>query len=355
MIAFVTGGCGFVGRHLTKRLLADGYAVWLLDNLSVGLNPSEWLPDGFADIGLRDGLAIWRRGEQEVVFIKDDALHFFPSQLQLGQARKLINLPVFNSVYHLASVVGGRAVIEEDPMAVAIDLAIDAAFFRWVVKEKEKVGRVLYTSSSAAYPVDLQIEGKARALKEEYIDFSGSLGVPDMTYGWSKLTGEYLARVCARYYGVPVACVRPFSGYGGDQDQTYPIPAIARRAAQREDPLIVWGTGRQGRDFVHIDDCIEAMIRTLREISDGGSVNIGTGVLTNFLEIAEIFTALAGYKPDIKPLIDEPEGVGSRYSDTTRMKEVLKWEPSIDLREGLERVLREQRQALGVKPPVRAG
>ena len=99
------------------------------------------------------------------------------------------------------------------------------------------------------------------ALAESDIDFSGGkLGQPDMTYGWSKLTGEYLARIAAEYYDLSVACVRPFSGYGEDQDLSYPIPAIAARAAGQETPFEVWGTGKQGRDFVHIEDCIEAMI-----------------------------------------------------------------------------------------------
>jgi len=79
------------------------------------------------------------------------------------------------------------------------------------------------------------------------IDFtSGELGQPDMTYGWSKLTGEYLSCLAAKQYGVHIACVRPFSGYGEDQDLSYPVPAIAYRVARGDDPVAVWGTGEQG-------------------------------------------------------------------------------------------------------------
>jgi nucleoside-diphosphate-sugar epimerase len=227
-------------------------------------------------------------------------------------------------------------------MAVAIDLAIDATFFRWVVRNREQIGRVLFASSSAAYPIHLQADQGAIALKEAYISFDENLGQPDMTYGWSKLSGEYLARIAAQHYGVHVACVRPFSGYGGDQDGTYPVPAIARRAALREDPLIVWGTGEQGRDFVHIDDCIDAMLVALEKISDGTGVNIGSGQLTTFKQLAQLFADLAGYTPIVKPLIDKPMGVHSRYADTTEMEARLGWRPRVSLRDGMRRVLNEQ-------------
>src|SRR5262249_23155557 len=105
------------------------------------------------------------------------------------------------------------------------------------------------------------------ALREDLISFQGNIGKPDMTYGWSKLTGEYLATLAASRYGIHVACVRPFSGYGEDQDLSYPVPAIADRAAGRENPLTVWGTGKQARDFVYIDDCIEAMLVVIEKVA----------------------------------------------------------------------------------------
>jgi nucleoside-diphosphate-sugar epimerase len=173
------------------------------------------------------------------------------------------------------------------------------------------------------------------------IDFAGGrLGAPDMTYGWAKLTGEYLARVAATTYGLKVACVRPFSGYGEDQDVSYPIPAIAARAARREDPLTVWGSGRQGRDFVHIDDCVTVMGRALSMIHDGSAINIGSGHLTTFLEVAQLFANLAGYQPEIRPLEDKPVGVQARYADTSRLLARLHWSPRIPLETGFLRVLR---------------
>lgn len=326
-LAVVTGGCGFVGRHLVKQLIREGSDVWIIDNLSTGIAPVKWLS--------KEELV-------RIMFTNDDAINVFSQQRDVPRA----GMAYFEEVYHLASVVGGRAVIEGDPMAVAIDLAIDALFFRWVVANKERIGRVLYASSSAAYPVHLQGKETALALREDYIQFNEQLGMPDLTYGWSKLTGEYLSRIAAERYGVSVACVRPFSGYGGDQDTSYPIPAIARRVAAYEDPLVVWGTGEQGRDFVHIDDCITAMRRAITTITDGSAVNIGSGTLTTFLEVAALFAELAGYSPTIQPLIDKPVGVQSRYSDPREMRKVLAWSPTISLQEGFARVLAEQQTLL---------
>ena len=160
-----------------------------------------------------------------------------------------------------------------------------------------------------------------------------------MTYGWSKLTGEYLSRLAAERYGLKIACVRPFSGYGEDQDLTYPTPAIAFRVARGDNPVVVWGTGQQGRDFVHIEDCITAMWLAVNKIEDGSGVNIGTGILTSFIEATQLFLKLDGRSATIKPMIDKPVGVQSRYCDPTGMKAVLGWEPEISREEGFRRVL----------------
>ena len=249
-------------------------------------------------------------------------------------------LPGFDYVYALASVVGGRTKIDGDPIGVGIDLAIDAIFFLWLVRNKDKIGKVLYANSSAAYPVNLQKSEGHVALQESMIDFTtGELGQPDMTYGWSKLTGEYLSRLAASHYGISIACVRPFSGYGEDQDLTYPVPAIAFRVARGDDPVTVWGTGEQGRDFVHIEDCITAMMAAIEHIHDGSGVNIGTGKLTTFLEVAATFIELAGRRADIRPMIGKPVGVQSRYCDPAQMEQLLAWKPEISMEEGFGRVL----------------
>ncbi|MEX2123301.1 MAG: NAD-dependent epimerase/dehydratase family protein [Woeseia sp.] len=330
--ALITGGCGFVGRQMTRRLLKEGYSLWIVDDCSIGLHPDVWLPSAGKRREIATGIVEYDGGN--VIFVHGDARDFFSDRIDFGS----IAPPDFGDVFHFAAIIGGRATIDGNPMAVAIDLALDALCFNWAVRKEPD--RLLYASSSAAYPVDLQGKNGAVALKESDIQFGGRLGQPDMTYGWSKLTGEYLARIAHQHYGLHTACVRPFSGYGEEQDLTYPVPSIALRAAKREEPLTVWGSGLQGRDFVHVDDCIEAVLRILAAVNDGSAVNIGSGKLINFREVARLFAILEGYEPEIRPLEDKPVGVHSRYADISYMQEILGWQPAISVEEGFGRVLR---------------
>lgn len=322
----VTGGCGFVGRNLVRRLLSEGEDVYIVDNLVSGDLPSKWLPNHAEPIHTEADRSFEVEGSQ-LHFYRDDVRSFLPRNRELD----------FGDIYHLAAVIGGRTTIEGEPLKVASDLSIDADFFNCLVDAEPE--RVLYASSSAAYPTHLQNGDETVKLKEDHISFEDEVGSPDMTYGWSKRTGEYLSRMAARENGLSVAVVRPFSGYGGEQSFNYPVPAIARRVVREKDPLTVWGTGKQVRDFIHIEDCIEGMMRAIHKISDGSAVNLGTGRPTNFIELATLFADLKGYEPEIKNLPDKPEGVEYRCADTSKMKQELNWEPEISLRDGMERVL----------------
>lgn len=344
----VTGGCGFVGRHIVSRLIQTNELVWIVDDLSTGQHPDQWLKNARRLPGSTEVRIAYEADKSLIVFVRADVRAFLREYF-LPRASSLLGhlseSPRFSDVIHLASIVGGRVAIDRDPITVAADLAIDADLFVWAIRARP--GRILYTSSSAAYPIHLQEVNGAVPLREDLIRFDGRLGQPDMTYGWSKLTGEYLARLTAQHYGLHVACVRPFSGYGEDQDGTYPIPAIAARAARREDPLVIWGSGKQGRDFVHIEDCVEAMARALHVIHDGTAVNIGSGQVTTFEEVAAMFAGLAGYRPVIKPLLDMPTGVHRRYADPDLSQRLLNWRPKISLGEGLRRVFRAVSERLG--------
>ena len=333
---FVTGGCGFVGRNMVKRLYKTTQDVVIfVDDLSVGTDPSTWLETKPLK---QVGNATIYGEDERLIFIKSDIREVIKHIHQDHQWFKDtygLEIDKFEDVFHFAAIVGGRAKIDGDPMMVALDLSIDAEFFYWVCRYKPQ--RFLYPSSSAAYPVDLQTDTDAIALSESDINFD-RMGKPDMTYGWSKLTGEYLAQLAAKHYGVSVTCIRPFSGYGEDQDLSYPIPAIAARAARKEDPFEVWGTGHQGRDFVHIDDVLDCIFVAMDKIHDGTAINIGMGRLTTFREIIGIFSKFAGYEPEIKMLLDKPVGVHSRYCKMDFVKEKLGWEAQISLEEGLRRV-----------------
>ena len=198
------------------------------------------------------------------------------------------------------------------------DLSIDAAYWQWAVKTRP--GRSVCFSSSAAYPIALQRETSHVLLKEDMIGFDDQIGMPDMTYGWAKLTMEYLGRLAYQKHGLKSVVYRPFSGYGEDQDDAYPFPSICKRAMQHrgQERLSVWGAGTQMRDFIHIDDCIEGIVTTMDQIDNGDAINLSTGILTSFIDFARIAADVCGYAPLIYGMSGKPEGVFARGGDTTK-------------------------------------
>jgi nucleoside-diphosphate-sugar epimerase len=242
----------------------------------------------------------------------------------------------FDMVIHCAAMVGGRAKIDGDPLAIAENLAIDSDLFRWVIRRK--IPRIIYFSSSAAYPVNLQMQEPGKLgwqLHEDDIQLDLP-ELPDQTYGWAKLTGEVLAQHAAAN-GTRVHVFRPFSGYGEDQSLDYPFPSFIERGKRRDDPFEIWGTGEQTRDFIHIDDIVGAVLKAVEE-DIPGPVNLGWGRPTSFNELAVRVAAEAGYDPEIRHLTDKPMGCMYRVSDPTFMKSF--YTPKVTLEEGIARALR---------------
>ena len=237
----------------------------------------------------------------------------------------------FDLVIHLAAIVGGRATIEGAPLSVAADLSIDAEMCQWALRTRP--GRVVYFSSSAAYPTSLQTT--PYRLKEDDINLT-DVRNPDMTYGWAKLTGEY----CLQFLesaGIRSHVFRPFSGFGTDQDLTYPFPSFIKRGNDRADPFEIWGDGTQVRDFIHISDIVEAVDQAI--IQDiAGPVNLGWGRPTSFNELCELVCSAAGYQPEVKHIIDAPKGVDYRCSDNSKM--LAFYQPKVSLEEGIDRALK---------------
>ena len=238
----------------------------------------------------------------------------------------------FDMVIHLAAIVGGRMTIEGNPLSVATDLSIDAEMFNWAIRTKP--GRIVYFSSSAAYPTKLQTDGIKMNLKEDMIDFN-NISNPDLTYGWAKLSGEYLASF-AQKAGIRVHVFRPFSGYGTDQDLDYPFPSYIARANRLDDPFEIWGDGLQVRDFIHMRDIVDAVDQAI-ELDIQGPINLGSGVATPFRELAKIVTSIKGYSPEYKFIETAPIGVTYRVSNPTKMLDF--YTPKISLEDGIKMAL----------------
>lgn len=239
----------------------------------------------------------------------------------------------FDVVIHLAAIVGGRATIDGNPLAVATDLAIDSDMFQWALRTRP--GHIVYFSSSAAYPIYLQKFAYKQALQEFDINLE-HIRNPDSTYGWAKLSGEILADY-ARKEGLNISVLRPFSGYGSDQALDYPFPSFIARAKAKADPFEIWGPGTQVRDFIHIDDIVRATFECIT--NKVKTLNLCNGRPTSFIELAEMVMLQAGYLGKIKTKPEAPVGVEYRVGNPKRMFEI--YTPKISLEEGIARAFKE--------------
>ncbi|MFE4857365.1 NAD-dependent epimerase/dehydratase family protein [Streptomyces sp. NPDC056670] len=287
MDVLLTGHKGFIGRHLHRALEEQGHDVLGVD---------------------------YERHHS-------DAIDFF--RYDSGG---------YDLAIHCAANVGGRAVIDGSPLAVATNLALDSWYMRWLARSGTQ--RAVYFSSSAAYPVALQQPGEIHRLVETDIDYEQP-GRPDATYGLAKLTGEQLCQYAAAE-GTRMTILRPFSGYGSDQDPAYPFPAFIRRARERQDPFEVWGSGSSTRDWIHIDDLVGATLAAVDQDVEG-PVNLGWGRPVSFDELAGYVTQAAGYSPVVKHLGDAPQGVHHRVCDPKKM--LAFYQPKVTLEEGIRRAL----------------
>lgn len=290
----LTGSAGFLGRNFHRHLVLRDYGdVWAVD---VAAKP------------FINALEVFR---------EDDG-HY-------------------DLVIHCAAVAPHRAAIDGKTLAVGAGcLELDAAMFQWAARTRP--GRVVYFSSSAAYPTRGQRAEHHWALDEQYIDLEHSQGEPDAIYGWVKLMGERLA-AAYRAQGGAVTVLRPFSGYGEDQSDDFPFGAFRDRARRRDDPFVVWGDGTQVRDWVHVDDVIGAVLAAVENGVDG-PVNICSGVGTSMAELAALFAAEAGYDPRFDFRADQPAGVAYRVGDPTRLNTF--YTPTVTIEEGVRRALAEQ-------------
>jgi nucleoside-diphosphate-sugar epimerase len=280
--ACVTGSAGFIGGHVWEALEGAGYDVH-------GIDP--------AAIAGRDARDYFRNGEA-----------------------------YWDVVVHCAAVVGGRRVMDWTPLQHAANLEIDAALFGWAARTRP--GRVVYLSSSCAYPVAYGQEG--HPLRECDID-TRTPKWPDQLYGWTKLTGELLAET-ARNDGLTVSICRPFSVYGPGMHDGFAVRGFLEQVTRRADPVEIWGDAGQVRDYIHVTDVAAAVVTMIAEGIDG-PVNLGTGRGTMLLDLAGMMASMAGYAPQV--LVDSamPAGVPHLVADATLLRSFCP--PRVALEDGL--------------------
>jgi len=298
--ALVTGAAGFIGSTLTDRLLADGVRVTGVDAFT-----------DYYDAALkRRNLEGARRHPA-----------FSLLELDLSQA-DLSALPAVDVVFHQAAQPGVRASWGREFATYTLYNVL--ATQRLLERYREaKLERFVYASSSSVY-------GDA----ERYPTPEDALPRPVSPYGVTKLAGEHLALLYGRSFGVPVVALRYFTVYGPRQR---PDMAFHRfcRALWLNEPLTVYGDGKQSRDFTFIDDAIEANLRAWKRAALNAVYNVGGGSQVEVLEAIAILERACGAKArvDFKPL---PPGDPPRTrADASRLRADLGWAPATPIERGL--------------------
>lgn len=299
----VTGAGGFIGHHLARRLKQDGFWVRGVDlkNPEYEASPA----DEFEMLDLR----------------RRDSCH---------QATRGVD-----QVYHLAADMGGIGYITASLAEIAKNnILINAHMLE--ASQINRVSRFLFSSSACVYAQYRQESPEVTPLKEE----DAYPAAPEPGYGWEKLFAEELCRYYHRDFALETRIVRfhnvygPLGTYDGGKEKA-PAAVCRKVALAREgDEIEIWGDGKQTRSFMYVDDCVEGLIRLMG--SDYRQpLNLGTDHLVTIDELVDLVCEIADKRLRKRYDPSKPQGVRGRNSDNTRLREVLKWEPSTALKEGI--------------------
>ena len=333
--ALVLGGGGFIGGHLAKRLKDEGFWVRIVD--------------------IKEKHEYWNHEDICHEYICGDLRDpMLVSRIMMApnQTSELDNVNSFDEVYQLAADMGGAGYIftgENDANVMHNSALINLNVTHEAAKKSVK--RVFYSSSACMYPEHNQLDPENPNCEES----SAYPANPDSEYGWEKLFSERLFLAFNRNYGLDVRVARfhnifgPMGTWIGGKEKA--PAAMCRKAAEvgMDEYIEVWGDGQQTRSFLYIDDCLEAVLRFMRQDDFKGPVNIGSEEMVTINQLAEMALEIANKKERsyIKNIEGEefqliygfrcPVGVRGRNSDNKLFKEKMGWEPTQPLYEGIRK------------------
>ena len=319
----VTGGASFIGSHLTDSLLAQGAHVRVADDFSSGeLRNLEYdLKQDKAGVWKSDNLEVYQGDLKERPFT----------------AKMMEDIDV---VFHLAALHGGRGYIDSHPADCCTNMILDQLVFEEA--NKSDVDRVCFASSACVYPGYLQeAQGSDYLLKEpDAHPFERDKAQADLEYGWAKFMGEMSLSAYYRQYGMKTSSVRIFTAYGPRENETHAIIALIAKAFVHMDPYVIWGSGKQDRNFTYVSDIVSALMLSAEKVTDGSATNAGRADRITMDDTCEVIFDILGWRPSkIHHDTTKPEGVASRAADISIAKKRLGWEPKVSYKEGFAKTI----------------
>jgi GDP-L-fucose synthase len=303
----VGGGCGFLGSYLVPHLVEAGARVTVVDNLANGyvenLEPVAGQIE-FIEADLRDPEVSDRvtRDQDMVLNLAAKAFGMEYSRTHNGE------MLVYNLLCTLTTLEAAR---------------------------KNGVERFLITSSSCVYPDDAPIP------TPELPVFTKMPEGVNEGYGWAKRIQELAGTYYAREYGMKVSIIRPFNAYGAhyrwkSEDKGHVVPSLVKRIIEGEDPLVVWGSGRQRRNLLHATDATRLIMIVIEKDIIATPVNIGYEDDVPIAQLVNMICDASGKHPKVKFDTSRPEGNFRKCSDATRLRQVTDgYVPLVSLREGI--------------------
>jgi GDP-D-mannose 3',5'-epimerase len=311
----VTGGAGMIGSQLVKRLVSMDCEVSIVDNLWRGKLTN-----------LLDGAGR---------FVVDLDCNFYNRDLTLpGALDDLVGKVDY--VFHLADVVAGIGyVFKNEGFIFRQNLLINSNVVA-SVRLCNTVKGFIYAGTACSFPAAKQTGVDALPLREE----DQYPAAPESGYGWSKLMGEYEALLMERETGIPVAVVVLHNVYGApcdfDAKTSQVIPALIQKAIRfPEEPFVVWGSGAQGRAFVHVTDVVDGLVSAMERGLGHGPIQLGPDTCTSIRQIAETIVRISGKPIEIYFDTTRPEGDKGRCANYEKAMTLLGWRPRTSLNDGL--------------------
>lgn len=306
----VGGGCGFFGSYLVPAIVRAGSSVTVVDNLENGERSAL---DSVADrVEIVEGDLRDARVCDDVLAGRDLFINLAGTAFGVGFSRQ----------HH------GDMLIE-NVLCGLVPLQSAA---------RQRVPHVVLTSSSCIYPMDAPVP------TPELDPFIGTPEDVNEGYGWGKRIHELAGGYFAREYGMKITILRPFNMYGGNypwrsNERAHVIPSVVKRVLDGEDPLIVWGSGNQRRNFLHGSDAAEAALRVISSGAEG-AVNLGYENDTSIRDLVTTICDVTGRSPKIVFDTSRPDGQPRKAADSTRLRALTNgYEPRITLRQGIEEMV----------------